>query len=128
MQISGYFRHSCTFAPPDKSKISCFNNVSLCTCHCTLRKSLYYPHIQCTHPSQNLLGEILLSILYWKPCKKSLVRFPAKAYFSFSFLCLLPVAHSSAKHIQMISSMTFAQSNGCKDIDLISYIISAPDR
>ena len=48
-QISGHSRHSCKFVPPHKSKISCFNNVFLCTFHCTLRKSLYYPHTFTVH-------------------------------------------------------------------------------
>ena len=42
-----------------------------------------------------------------------------KHIFSFWILRLLPVAHSSAKTIQMSSSMIFIQSNGCKEIDLI---------
>ena len=56
--------------------------------------------------------------------KGSLVRFPADAHnfilFLF-FLCLFffPVANSLAKTMQMKSSMTFTQSNGCKDINSI---------
>ena len=34
---------------------------------------------------------------------------------------LLPVAHSTAKTIEMKSSMTFIQSNGCREIDLIFF-------
>ena len=48
-QISGHSRHSCTFVPPHKSKMSCFKNVFLCTFHFILRKSLYYPHTFCVH-------------------------------------------------------------------------------
>ena len=69
MQFFGNSRHSCTFLPPHKSKISCFHNV-FCVFffYCTLRKSLQVlpAHIQCTQPSQNVYGEILLSVLYWK--------------------------------------------------------------
>ena len=39
--------------------------------------------------------------------------------FSFWISRLNPVVHSSAKPMQMNSSMTFIQSNGCKEIDLI---------
>ena len=35
--------------PPHKSKVSCFNNVFLCTFYCTLRKSLEYPHAFSVH-------------------------------------------------------------------------------
>ena len=51
-------------------------------------------------------------------CKESLVRFPAEAYI-FILNFSLPIAHSSAKPIQMKSSMTFIQSNGYKEIYLI---------
>ena len=39
-------------------------------------------------------------------------------YFHFEFFAF-PVVHSSARPIQMKSSMTFIQSNGCNEIDLI---------
>ena len=39
-------------------------------------------------------------------------------YFHFEF-SLPPVAYSSAKPLQMESSMTFIQSSGCKEIDSV---------
>ena len=40
-------------------------------------------------------------------------------YFTFWIFLFLPVAHSSAKTIQMKSSMTFIHRKGCTEIDLI---------
>ena len=48
-----------------------------------------------------------------------LVRFPEGAYISNMSFRLLPVAHTSAKPMQIKSSMAFIQSKGCKEIDLI---------
>ena len=52
----------------------------------------------------------------------SLFRLPVEAYiFLFGMFFLLPVAHSSAKLIQMKLSRSFTQSNGCEDIYLNKY-------
>ena len=42
-------------------------------------------------------------------------------YAYFEFFRFLPVAHSSAKPIQIKSSMNFIQGNGCKERDLIFF-------
>ena len=44
---------------------------------------------------------------------------PWRHIFSFWHFCLLPVPHNSVNPVQMKSSMTFIQSNGCIEIDLI---------
>ena len=49
----------------------------------------------------------------------SMVPFRVEAYIFILNFCLFLVAHSLAKPIQMKSSMTFMQSNGCKEIDFI---------
>ena len=40
-------------------------------------------------------------------------------YSHFEFFRLIPVAYSTAKLIQLQSSMTFIHNFGCKDIDLL---------
>ena len=44
---------------------------------------------------------------------------PAEAHIFILNLFLFPVAHISAKPMQIKSSMTSIQRNGCKEIDLI---------
>ena len=51
--------------------------------------------------------------------KGSLVRFPAEAYIIILNFRLYPVDKSSAKAIQLKSSMTFIQRNVWTEIDLI---------
>ena len=52
------------FVPPHKRKISCFNNVFLCTFHCTLRKSVEYPHTFSVHTLAKIdLVRSLLEVL-----------------------------------------------------------------
>ena len=41
---------------------------------------------------------------------------------SFCMFCSLSVPHSSAKPVQMKSSMTYIQSNRCTEIDIILII------
>ena len=48
----------------------------------------------------------------------SQVLFPAEAHIFILNFRFIPVAHSSAKPLQMKSSMAFIQNHGCKEIDL----------